>query len=133
MVHRSCFALRASVCSPLPRLTLCSVLRCLFVCLFVCLFGFCLFVCLRLALAKHNVDGAAYAARASSHGDGLFAACCAGVRCACTGALPPTPPSHSRTKALHQCVCVEYSRRRCAVIESSPCTNRHTDRPDHCM
>ncbi len=87
----------------------------LFVCLFVCLL-----VCLRRAFAKHTVDGAAYAARATSRGDGLFAACCTGVRCACTGALPPTP---CRTSALHQCVCVEYPRRRecCAnIIASSP-------------
>ena len=36
-----CFAVPAQICSQLPRLTLCSVLRCLFfvvVCLFVCLF-----------------------------------------------------------------------------------------------
>jgi hypothetical protein len=62
--------------------------------LFACLFAW-LFLCLRRAFAKHTVDGAAYAARASSRGDGLFAACCTGVRCACTGALPPTPPSRA--------------------------------------
>jgi hypothetical protein len=75
MLHRACCALPPSICSQLPRLTLCSVRRCLFVCLFVCffvwllvcLFG-CLFVCLRRAFAKHTVDGAAYAARASSRG-----------------------------------------------------------------
>jgi hypothetical protein len=72
-----------------------------------------LFVCLRLAFAKHPVDGAAYAARASSvRGDGLFAGCCAGVRCACTGAPPPFPPSRCRTSALHLCVRVGYARRR---------------------
>jgi hypothetical protein len=74
----------------------------LFVCLsgstlVVCLFV-CVFVCLRRALAKHTVDGAAYAAIASSRGDGLFALCCAGVRCACTRA--PTPPSCCRTAPL---------------------------------
>jgi hypothetical protein len=126
MLHRACRALPAHICSQLPRLTLCSVLRWLLVCLFACLF-----VCLRLAFAKHTVDGAAYAARASSRGDGLFAACCVGVRCACTGALPPNPPSRCRTSALHRCVCVEYPRRGkyCAIIESSPRTSRHADRP----
>ncbi len=100
MLHRAFFASPAHSCSQLPRPTLCSVLRCLFVCFFVCLF-----VRLRLAFANHTVDDAVYAAHASSRGDGLFAACCAGVRCACTGALPPTPPSRCRTKALRQCVC----------------------------
>jgi hypothetical protein len=37
MLHRACCALPAHMCSHLPHLTLCSVLRCLFVCLFVCL------------------------------------------------------------------------------------------------
>jgi hypothetical protein len=55
MVHLVCCALPAHMCSQLPRLILCSVLRCLFVCLFVCLFA-----CLRLALAKHTVDDAAF-------------------------------------------------------------------------
>jgi hypothetical protein len=36
MLHRVCFALPASIYSQLPRLTLCSVLRCLFVCLLAC-------------------------------------------------------------------------------------------------
>jgi hypothetical protein len=91
---------------------------------------------LRRAFAKHTVDGAAYAARASSRGDGLFAACCAGVRrCACPGALLPTPPSRCRTSALHQCVCVEYPRKGgecCAVLESRPRTSHRTNRPG-CM
>jgi hypothetical protein len=95
-----------------------------------------LFVCLRRAFAKNTVDGAACAARASSRGDGLSAACCAGARCACPGALPPTPPSRCRTSALHQCVCVESSRKGgecCAsIIASSPGTSRRTDRPG-CM
>jgi len=88
----------------------------LFACLLACLLG-CLFF-LRWAFAKHTVDGAAYAARASSRGDGLFVACCAGVRCrcACTGAPPPTPPSRCRTSALHQCVCVEYPRRLLSTL-----------------
>jgi hypothetical protein len=91
-LHRVCCALPASICSQLPHLTLCSVHAvCSFVWLFVCLWV-CLFA---TGLCKHTVDGAAYAARASSRGDGLFAACCAGVRCACTGALPPTPPSRA--------------------------------------
>ena len=38
MLHCACFALPASICSHLPRPTLCSVLRCLFVCLLACLF-----------------------------------------------------------------------------------------------
>ncbi len=101
--------------------------------LFVCclVYFFCLVVCLRLVLAKHTFDGAAYAARASSCGNGVFAVCCAGVRCACAGALPPTPPSRCRTSTLHQCVCVEYPRRGecCALIGSTPCTSRRTDRP----
>ncbi len=45
MSHRACCALPANICSQLPRLTLCSVLRCLFVCLFICLLVY-LFVCL---------------------------------------------------------------------------------------
>ena len=57
--QRACCALPASICSQLPRLTLCSVLRCLLVCLFVCL---------RRVLAKHTLDEA----RASSRGHGLF-------------------------------------------------------------
>ena len=92
MLHRACCALPASFCSQLPRLTLCSVLRRLvFVCLFLCFFVS-LFVSLRLARANHPVDGTAYAARASSRGNGLFAVGCAGVRrrCARTGA-PPQP------------------------------------------
>ena len=66
---------------------------------------------------------------------GRFVLCCAGVRrrtrCACAGAPPPAPPSRCRTSAPHRCVCVEYPRRgeHCAIIESSPRTNRHADRP----
>ena len=45
MLHRACCALPASICSQLPRLTLCSVLRYLSGRLFVCLFA-CLFACL---------------------------------------------------------------------------------------
>jgi hypothetical protein len=111
--------------SQLPHLALCSVPRCLVVRLLFCL---CVCVCLRLAFAKHTVAGAAYAARASSRGNGPFALCCAGVRCACTGAPPPTPPSRA---AQAHCVCVEYPRRGecCAISESSPRTSRHADRP----
>jgi hypothetical protein len=39
MLHRVCFELPAQICSQLPRLTLCSVLRCLFAWLFVYLFA----------------------------------------------------------------------------------------------
>ena len=49
IVHRACCALPAHTCSQLPRLTLCSHLRCLFVCLFDGLFV-CLFVCLLVFL-----------------------------------------------------------------------------------
>ena len=85
MVHRVCCALPASVCSHLPHLTLCSVLRCLFVCLFVCL--------LVTGRCKTHRRWRGLRCSASSRVDGLFAVCCAGVRCACAGALPPTTPS----------------------------------------
>jgi hypothetical protein len=86
MLHRVCCALAAHICSEsqLPRLT---SLRFYAVCLLACLFA--------NAHANHTVDGAAYAARASSRGNGLFAACCSGVRCACTGAPPPNLPSRA--------------------------------------
>jgi hypothetical protein len=45
ILHRACRALPAHICSQLPRLTLCSVLRWLLACLLVCLFV-CLFACL---------------------------------------------------------------------------------------
>jgi hypothetical protein len=65
MSHRACCALPASICSQLPRLTLCSVLRYyLVVCFFLCLFVWLVVT----AFAKHTIDGAAYAARASSRG-----------------------------------------------------------------
>jgi hypothetical protein len=123
--------LRASVrrCRTRPSVRFYAV--CLFACLFVCLF-----VCLRPALAKHTVDGAAYAARASSRGCPFsrFAAqeCVAAVRALVRRRQPRRAAA---TQALHQCVCVAYPRRGeyCAVIESSPRTHRHPDRPDHCM
>ena len=48
IVPAVCFAVPAQICSQLPHLTLCSVLRCLFFvvgCLFVCLFVCLFFVC----------------------------------------------------------------------------------------
>jgi hypothetical protein len=49
----------------------------------------------------------------------------------CVAANPAEP---CRTSALHRCVCVEYPQRGeyCAIIESSPRTSRHADRPG-CM
>ena len=143
MLHRVCFAVPAQICSQLPHLTLCSVLRCLFCdwlfgCLFVCLFVLCVLICdWPLQNTPSMAPPTPHAS--SSRGDGLFAACCAGVRlrCACAGALPPTPPSCCRTSAPHQCVCVESSvlpkaSKYCAIFDSSPRTIRNADRPG-CM
>jgi len=98
----------------------------LFVCLFACLLV-CLFAC------DWPLQDTPSMARPTLHVrhravDGLFAACCAGMR-ACTGALPPTPPSRCRTSALHQCVCVEYPRRRvlcCQRVERPLATRSRT-------
>ncbi len=112
MSHRACCALPASICSQLPRLTLCSVLRYLFVCLVVWL---------RLAFAKHTVNGAAYAARASSRGHGRFAVCCRSALCVhwCVAANPAEPLPHKRTAPVRMRrvppKAVEYS----AASESS--------------
>ena len=83
---------------------------CLFVCLLVCLFAW-LFVC------DGPLRNTPLMAQPTPHARrrvvmDLFAACCTGVRCACTGALPPTPPSCCRTSALHQCVCIEVPPKR---------------------
>ena len=73
----------------------------------------------------------------SSRGDGLFAACCAGVRCACTGALPPTLPAeplpHKRTALVRtRRVLSPPEGKYCAIFDSSPRTICNADRPG-CM
>ena len=68
-----------------------------------------MFVCLRLALAKHTVDGAAYAARASSRGDALFRGLLrrsASPLCVrwCAAAKPAEPLPHNANKV--HCISV---------------------------
>jgi hypothetical protein len=89
-----------------------TLLVCLFVCLLACLFAgllVCLFVC--LFVCDGPLQNTPSMARPTPHARRrvvmAYSRLAAGVRFACTGALPPTPPSRCRTSALHQCVCVE--------------------------
>jgi hypothetical protein len=87
MLHRVRCALPASICSQLPRLTLSSVLRYLFVCLFVWLVGWLVGCDGPLQNTPSMAQPTPHARRRAVMAYSRFAA---GVRCACTGALPPT-------------------------------------------
>ena len=102
-----------------------------FVYLFIYLFAF-----LQLAFANHTVDGAAYAARAATAYSRFAAQECV----AAVAAVRAMVRRHQTRRAVPHKRTAPVGMRRgtprrgecCAVSESSPRTNRHTDGPG-CM